>query len=182
MKKDSEVYVLGANLKYYRELKGNGITQDDLADLIGKSRPTYNVWEQREKVKMSLKDAQLIAERLGVTVDDLTHVLTQEPLNGNSNIVNNRETFYLDLIEGNEEYSILPKAILKDYKIVPDKIIDVIIQSNENERKAIEKSKTLEIEGLNRKYEIIIEGYENKIKKLEKENEDLRGGKIPPKQ
>jgi len=84
-----------------------------------------------------------------------------------------KETFYRDLIENNEEYSLLPRAVLKDYKIVPDKIINVIIQSNENERKAIEKSMTLEIESLNKKYELIIEGYENKIQRLESEKEKL---------
>jgi AAA15 family ATPase/GTPase len=78
-----------------------------------------------------------------------------------------RETFYIDLIEKNEEYNLIPRAVLKDYKIVPDKIIDVIIQSNENEKKAL-------VEGLNSKYELMIQGYKNKIADLESEINRLR--------
>jgi hypothetical protein len=92
-----------------------------------------------------------------------------------------KETFYKDLIESNADYSLIPRAVLQDYKIVPDKIIDVILSSNENEKKALEKSKDLEIESLNKRYELLIEGYENKIKRLEEENHELRGGKIPGK-
>lgn len=84
-----------------------------------------------------------------------------------------KETFYTDLIESNEEYSLIPRAVLKDYKIVPDKIIDVIIQSNENEKKALERSCNMEIESLNKKYELLIEGYENKINRLEREKGEI---------
>lgn len=85
-----------------------------------------------------------------------------------------RETFYTDLIENNVEYSLLPRAVLKDYKIVPDKIIDVIIASNENEKKALKESMETAKEALIKDYERLIEGLENKVARLEKENEDLR--------
>jgi hypothetical protein len=85
-----------------------------------------------------------------------------------------RETFYQELIENNAEYSLLPRAVLRDYKIVPDKIIDVILKSNEHEREAMEKSSRLEIESLNQKYELIIAGLENKSERLEKENIELK--------
>lgn len=98
-----------------------------------------------------------------------------------------KETFYQELIERNEEYSLIPRAVLKDYKIVPDKIIDVIIASGENEKKAIREAKDMEISVLNRKLEILIEEYERdmeeynrKIKTLEEENASLRT-QIPPK-
>lgn len=103
------------------------------------------------------------------------------PKENNGNSMTPRETFYTDLIENNSEYSLLPRAVLQDYKIVPDKIIDVIIASTASEKKALEDSKRMEIEGLNQKYELIITGLENKTerlekrnKELEKENEDLR--------
>lgn len=67
-----------------------------------------------------------------------------------------KETFYSELIEQNEEYSLIPRAVLKDYKIVPDKIIDVIIASNENEKRALERSKDMEIDGLNKKHELMV--------------------------
>jgi hypothetical protein len=85
-----------------------------------------------------------------------------------------RAKFWMDMMENNEEYNVIPRAVLKDYKIVPDKIIDAIITSNENEKKALRESKDLEIEGLNKKYELLIEGYENKIRRLESENDQLR--------
>lgn len=97
-----------------------------------------------------------------------THDYNQSD-NKQKQLMTPRETFYIDLIEKNEEYNLIPRAVLKDYKIVPDKIIDVIIQSNENEKKAL-------IEGLNSKYELIIQGYKNKVADLENELNRLRGG------
>jgi hypothetical protein len=84
----------------------------------------------------------------------------------NDQIQDLKGKFWLEFMERNEEYSAIPKAVLKDYKIVPDKILDVIISSNENEKKALEKSKDLEIESLIRKYELIIDGLNNKIDEL----------------
>jgi hypothetical protein len=86
-----------------------------------------------------------------------------------------KETFYTDLIESNDQYNLIPRAVLTDYKIVPDKIIDVIIKSTEDAKAALEKSKDLEIESLTIKHETIIEGLNNKIKRLEREIDDLRG-------
>lgn len=108
------------------------------------------------------------------TIDDINITSVEEPSDNKQNGMSQRETFYQDLMEKNEQYSVIPTAVLKDYKIVPDKIIDVIIRSNENERKALEKSMHLEIESLNEKNKIIIEGYKNGIKILEAENERLK--------
>lgn len=84
-----------------------------------------------------------------------------------------KETFYKNLIEGNEEYSLIPRAVLKDYKIVPDKIIDVIIDSNRNEKQAITQSFQDQKDILINKHESIITGYEAKIKRLEAEIKEL---------
>lgn len=97
----------------------------------------------------------------------------QEAGDNKQNGMDPRETFYTDLMEKNEHYSIIPTAVLKDYKIVPDKIIDVIISSNENEKKALRESKDMEIESLMKKYELIIEGLENKTKRLEGEKAEI---------
>jgi hypothetical protein len=114
------------------------------------------------------------------TTKSITHNGAQQ------NGITTRETFYRELIEDNDEYSILPRAVLKDYKIVPDKIIDVIITSNENEKRAIKESKELEIESLNKKHEFLLnvremelKECEKEIEKLKAENEELRR-KIPP--
>lgn len=84
-----------------------------------------------------------------------------------------KETFYKNLIEGNEEYSLIPRAVLKDYKIVPDKIIDVIIDSNRNEKHAITQSFQDQKDALINKHEQVIIGYEAKIKRLEAEIKEL---------
>lgn len=85
-----------------------------------------------------------------------------------------KETFFEDLIERNDSYFIAPRAIFTDYKIVPDKIIDVIIRSTDEARQALEKAKDLEIESLNIKNETIIQGLEIEIAKLKQENTELR--------
>ena len=95
---------------------------------------------------------------------------------GRSNIAP-KETFYKALIEDNDDYSLIPRAVLKDYKIVPDKIIDVIIESNKNEKAAISKSFQDEKSILVAKHELTITGLENKILSLEKENKELKESK-----
>lgn len=91
------------------------------------------------------------------------------PKHNDRNGMTVRETFYTDLIENNTEYSLLPRAVFKDYKIVPERILDVIIRSADSEKQAL-------IE----KHELIIEGLKNKIKRLESEKEDLQR-QIPAK-
>jgi hypothetical protein len=81
-----------------------------------------------------------------------------------------KETFYRDLIENNQEYSLLPKAVLRDYKIVPDKLLDIITTAKDEVNSELKK-----------KQEYIIQLYEGRIKQLEMEKEDLRR-QIPPKQ
>lgn len=85
-----------------------------------------------------------------------------------------KETFYKNLIEDNEDYSLIPRAVLRDYKIVPDKIIDVILESNKNEKNAIAKSFEDEKDSLINRHELIITGLKNKIKDLETEKEILK--------
>jgi hypothetical protein len=79
-----------------------------------------------------------------------------EKLTENNNMDQARETFYRDLIERNEEYSILPKALLKDCKMIPDKIMDQITKTNDELKNAL------------------VDKYERYIKTLEQENQDLR--------
>jgi hypothetical protein len=105
----------------------------------------------------------------------------QKAANNKQNGYGARETFYTDLIENNAEYSLIPRAVFKDYKIVPDKIIDAIIQSNENEKKAMREAMAMAEQSLNDKLEETVEMYEEQYQaikaeneRLEKENEELR--------
>lgn len=73
-----------------------------------------------------------------------------------------RAKVWMDLMEHQQDYYVTPRSIFKDYKIVPDKIIDALTKSNESEKEA-----------LHAKNELIINGYENQVKRLEDEKEKL---------
>jgi hypothetical protein len=66
-----------------------------------------------------------------------------------------KESFYRDLIEHNQDYSLIPRAVLTDYKIVPEKIIDMIYQDKEELKNA-----------LITKYEMIIANMEREANHL----------------
>ena len=176
---------IGANIKRIRKLKG--IKVSALSENTGINAESIYAWE-RGDYNPSEENLHKLASAMKIQIKDFYDeegTSVQQTPNNKENGMNQRETFYQDLIENNDEYSILPRAVLKDYKIVPDKIIDVIISSNENEKRALKESKEMEIESLNKKYELIIEGLENKVirlegdkKKLENDIEDLRR-KIP---
>jgi hypothetical protein len=66
-----------------------------------------------------------------------------------------KESFYRDLIENNQEYSLIPRAVLTDYKIVPEKIIDMIYSDKEELKNALIS-----------KYEMIISNMEREVNNL----------------
>jgi hypothetical protein len=66
-----------------------------------------------------------------------------------------KESFYRELIEDNEEYSLIPRAVLKEYKIVPEKIIDMIYSDKEELKNALIS-----------KYEMIISNMEREVNHL----------------
>lgn len=166
---------LGENIKRIRELRKLSVQQ--LAEKMAVGRANIYNWESDDNTPNG-ESLTALAKALDVTVDDLLDLNPTSVEKANDNTKNNghhlRETFYRDLIESNDEYSILPRAVLRDYKIVPDKIIDVIIASNENEKKALEKSKDLQIESLMQKHDKIINGYEDERKDLVAEIERQR--------
>lgn len=172
---------IGSKIRKYRELRGLSVEQ--LAQKMGIKKAGIYQWES-DSYKPGQESLTKLSQALGISVSELideNHTSVPQTDDNKLNGMHAKETFYQDLIEKNDEYSLLPRAVLRDYKIVPDKIIDVLVQSNENEKKALIESKELEIKSLNEKYETLIQGYENKIKRLEKENEDLRRGQIPGK-
>jgi hypothetical protein len=85
-----------------------------------------------------------------------------------------RETFYTDLIENNTEYTIMPRVVLRDYKIVPDKVIDAIIESKDGEKKALKEAMDMATASLLKKHSDQIEEYERQFKIVEAENIELR--------
>jgi hypothetical protein len=85
-----------------------------------------------------------------------------------------RETFYRYLVEEDENYTLMPSILLRDYKMVPDKVIDNIIQSNNSAKSEIEKARDLSIQLLTAQHDQMVEGLKNKINRLEQEKQELQ--------
>jgi hypothetical protein len=160
-------------------LKDLGVSQRDFGKAVEMSGSAWNKYKDMEHaMSIPLLDKILFAYPGVRTV--LNNYLTSnnmakltpkdKTLNNKENHTEARETFYRDLIENNQEYSLLPKAVLRDYKIVPDKLLDIITAAKDEVNSELKK-----------KYEYIIDDCDRRIKKLEEENEDLRR-QIPPKQ
>lgn len=153
---------LSDNIKRFRELRGWSVPQ--LAEQMGIDKAGIYKWEDGTTVPGG-KKLTAIAEALGVSVNDLllensTSVQNDPAINEKP--MSPRETFYQELIENNEDYSIIPKAILRDYKIVPERILDMITRSKDDVSKLLEE-----------KHLLIIKGYESQIERLEREKEEL---------
>jgi transcriptional regulator with XRE-family HTH domain len=160
-------------------LKLKGVSQRKFAELTGVSDTTYGTYRRMssamgvdilDKILSAYPDlkGELIKYLTGNKNRNITH-MQKNGKDAEINLGDARETFYRDLIENNQEYSLLPKAVLRDYKIVPDKLLDIITTAKDEVNSELKK-----------KQEYIIELYEGKIKQLEKEKEDLRR-QIPPK-
>lgn len=108
-------YVAGKVIKKYREaLK---LTQDELANLYGKSRVQVNGWEQKEAVKFTKDEIERLAKILKVNTEVLTHEMATDQ--------DVPESIYRDLVEANSEYRLVPKTILQEeYRIMLKSEID----------------------------------------------------------
>jgi transcriptional regulator with XRE-family HTH domain len=164
---------IASNIKKYRKLRG--LTIEELAEKVGVTRQSVMDWEAGTTPRKAKLD--ILSKVLGVKFsygmveeEQATYEVKEEkePMD------QLKETFYTELIEKNEEYALVPKSILRDYKIVPDKIMDIIIRSNEGERDALIAKYDGEREALLAKHELIITTFENKVKKLEAEKEELQ--------
>lgn len=158
--------------KTYKAEDECGFGRNTLANAIKENREMSEEYHNKFMTHYEVNPDWWNSGKGEILIKNGTYV--EIPKHNNGNAMTARETFYTDLIEGNEEYSILPRAVLKDYKIVPDKIIDVIIQSTDEARKALEKAKDLEIDSLVAKHETIIKGLNIEIEKLKNDNDDLR--------
>lgn len=151
--------------------KLSNLTQAQFASKIGVTRQTVINWE-KGVTEPNAQELQGIVKLFDINEgESLVKQLAAEEVKDEKDSMDQlKETFYADLIEKNEIYALIPKAVLSDYKIVPDKIMDIIIRSNEGEKEA-----------LIAKYEVIIRGLEIKSAQLEAENKELRQITIKPK-
>lgn len=135
------------------------ITKKALADKMSISRQTLDNWINGDTFPTSddLKNLSKIMDDLDASDGKKERQYMDHP----------RETFYAELIEKNEVYTLMPRAVLTDYKIVPDKIMDIITKSNEGEKEAIITRYEVEKEALIAKYDLIVDGHKSKSARLE---------------
>ena len=50
----------------------DGVTQETVAEALGKTRPTINQWTKKAEVEVTLTEAEKIAKLLKVSLQDLT--------------------------------------------------------------------------------------------------------------
>jgi transcriptional regulator with XRE-family HTH domain len=140
--------------------------QTEIAKKLGISAQRlgqYLIGRQKPKLDFYVKWKQVYGEDIQqMLIEGKTNVSRGTSQQAPQATVNEiKETFYRHLIEENPEYSLLPKVILRDYKMIPEKIIDMIYQNNGDLKAAL------------------IDKYERIIKDLEEENDRLLR-KLPP--
>lgn len=170
---DSKAGTIGARIRVLLQKTRKSVTE--LEENAGIGNGTLKTWKEKS-IDFSSNVVKTFITNVGVNPNwwktgegepFITSV--QIPSDNHVKMKSAKETFYEEFFEQNKDYFVAPRAIFTDYKIVPDRILNVIIESKENEKKALEDAHKILI----RDYERIIEGYENKIARMEKEKEDL---------
>lgn len=78
MKEKNKYIISGPGLGSLRDAKG--LTQEDLAEILGIARATVVTWEGKKKLKVSEKHLDLIKSTLKVTLEDLTKDVSRETI------------------------------------------------------------------------------------------------------
>lgn len=68
--------IYGKALAFYREKAA--LKQEEIANLLEKNRVTINGWEQKEKIKVTEDQMNVLTNALKVTTDELTRPPAQE--------------------------------------------------------------------------------------------------------
>lgn len=162
---------LADNIKKFRELRNIKVQQ--LADKIGAKKQSVYDWE-KGKYAPGPDNLDLLAKALDVEIKDFYGDGNLNEKQEKMNVMDisesiQKETWYAELIEKNEVYALIPKTVLRDYKMVPDKVIDIITKSNEGEKEAIIARYRGEKDALEAKHALIIATLENRSTKLEED-------------
>lgn len=164
-------------------LKGIGVSQRKFADATGVSETTFGTYSRMTSAMgVDLLD-KILTTYPGARTELIRYLggNTEENHTGDNKSLRKAEimdkinTVYRDLVEANTEYRLVPKKILDDYDMLPKKELENRNKMMEIVTQAMDEAKDALIE----KYEIVIAGLKQRIERLEKENEDLRGGQIP---
>lgn len=93
-------------IKGYREKKG--FTQAELAEKMGRTRQTIISWE-KGKSHPDAAEVKTLSKLFGVDEEQIDC----------DDSGNNTETVYKDIVEGNTEYILIPRAVLQEkYRLV----------------------------------------------------------------
>jgi hypothetical protein len=149
-------------------LEIKGIKLYKLAEISGLGNTLEKAYEDNRNMRTSTTERFL--HKLGINeewwetgIGDVFLTSVDNPTDNKEISMTAKETFWREVMEDTDHpYRVVPSSVFKDYKIVPDKIIDVIIRSNESEKIA-----------LNEKYELMIQGLKNRNSRLETENQNL---------
>jgi|SRR5690606_4245040 len=106
-------HVSGPALAKYRGIQG--VTQADIAKILGIERGTYVNWEARERVSVTKKQMELLVETLKCSEDDLMRVTTSDVAQA-----------YKDIIEGRTPYVLVLKEDHAAAKVTTQRYLDMI--------------------------------------------------------
>jgi DNA-binding XRE family transcriptional regulator len=115
---EKKIFISGKKLFQHR--KAAKLSQEDIADKIGTSRQTINIWEKREEIELNPDQAGKLAKILKVNIDDLTNEQTHpEVKNHDKSIMEDAGNVYRKFFEEQTDYLVIPKVMFDDYEMVP---------------------------------------------------------------
>jgi DNA-binding XRE family transcriptional regulator len=115
---EKKLFISGKKLFQHR--KASKMSQEDIADKIGASRQTINIWEKREEIEISPEQASKLTKVLKVAIDDLTVDQTPEPKSPERTPSQyDAGNMYRQFFEEQTDYLVIPRVMFEDYEIVP---------------------------------------------------------------
>jgi DNA-binding XRE family transcriptional regulator len=115
---EKKIFISGKKLFQHR--KAAKMSQEDIADKIGASRQTINIWEKREEIELTPDQAGKLTKVLKVSIDDLTSDQTPEkPVMKDKPSQYDAGNMYRQFFEEQTDYLVIPRVMFEDYEIVP---------------------------------------------------------------
>jgi transcriptional regulator with XRE-family HTH domain len=111
--------------KFFERRKAAKLSQEDVADKIGASRQTVNIWEKREEIEITPEQGAKIAKAFKINIDDLTNDATSVEMVGKPkpvlSIHEDTGDLYRKFFQQHttEDYVLVPRVIVETYEIIP---------------------------------------------------------------
>lgn len=114
---EKKLFISGKKLFQHRKVAK--LSQEDIADKIGASRQTINIWEKREEIEITPDQANKLTKILKVTIDDLTSDQTEYKEQDKPVTQYDAGNMYRKFFEDQTDYMVIPKIMFEEYEIVP---------------------------------------------------------------